>query len=853
MEPHIAILIGGEPLALPDDFGLDIEWCNPYFSEAGDYSYPVALPTAPNAALLRDIRNPQSATRQRDIERTADGKDVLADIIVDGVPMQRLRLRIDDDAEVTDTIGISFESEVKALKTLVSDLNCNDIPVIDRIPLGMKLCELEATFNGDFEVEFAKVIFNGRGVLFCHAETATELFDVPALGFSTPVVSADSQGNITERAINVSLPYPAKPYCNVRMCYVHKTKDGDEVSSGDVYDPYYMLDADREASAPCMYVLYFLKCLFAKLEMIYDESALTAVEDMKHLAFMNTDMQYDYDESAAGAVVLPSLTSINNWLRSIQYGKYVTGELAFRKEWDGKKGTKPSVPFKSVKLDDPFSLAAGSYRDSLEEGSEMRAYFEGLTLRVGETYNPPSPMIAFSPTELLVSPYYNVSEPTMSVSGKGRMMLANGKNFPAQSVSTVLDSLWASFGIRFLIDYERRMVKPVFIRDLYRDTRDPLELLCEVLDVVPVTERIEGFHAGYDAESSLKEQQRIVTEGVKDFDDDYDYTDYSRVDDTLTYQDIVRRDGSTDRTCYIDRTTGNAYRIKVNKDAKTLAELAPALFEVAEYNGVRVGNTDDDDTTETMASAFRPVGFNDLYGRIAKEGGIASGAGQQLLAAFADVDMKHENTPMTLAYPVDARYAKGYVDAEFATDEAYDVESAENGESPLQGIDWGLGLFVMRGGGSDGSLEDYDPDYDGFGNNKWTATAGQYAASTDSIDAYGNAYDYNGTQEGTGGGERFSLKMRAYKTVNGEQAIDNPSVAGRGLFDTFLAEHAHFVLNRKLLRVTVRCEMAELLRVKDNWGRRFRIGETVGWVRKVKVNPTVQNGLGEATLEIYSL
>ena len=50
---------------------------------------------------------------------------------------------------------------------------------------------------------------------------------------------------------------------------------------------------DRPQSGICFYVLYFLDCLFAHLGVSFDNSALMAVEDMRHLCFFTTHCKYD--------------------------------------------------------------------------------------------------------------------------------------------------------------------------------------------------------------------------------------------------------------------------------------------------------------------------------------------------------------------------------------------------------------------------------------------------------------------------------------------------------------------------------------------------------------------------------
>lgn len=216
---------------------------------------------------------------------------------------------------------------------------------------------------------------------------------------------------------------------------------------------------------------------------------------------------------------------------------------------------------------------------------------------------------------------------------------------------------------------------------------------------------------------------------------------------------------------------------------------------------------------------------------------------------------------MTIQNAIGSDHADFYLNENLTTDEAYDVTSSEDGNSPLQTIDWGLAIGVMRGGGSDATIQTYDWNYDGHGNSKWRTVAGKYAMSSDSMDNWGSQYDYNGTQTGIGDDERFSLKIRSYIEKDGkilcnedqrdEEGNIETKVRTRGLYDTFMSEYAHFLLNRKKLQVKFRCEVAELANIQ--WGKRYNIGGYIGWINKLSYTISSEEGLGVVTAELYQL
>ena len=78
-------------------------------------------------------------------------------------------------------------------------------------------------------------------------------------------------------------------------------------------------------------------------------------------------------------------------------------------------------------------------------------------------------------------------------------------------------------------------------------------------------------------------------------------------------------------------------------------------------------------------------------------------------------------------------------------------------------------------------------------------------------------------------------------------------IRSRGLYDSFMSELAHFLLNRKPYEVLVDCTVAELLDITNHWKQRFRIGDKVGYINKVSYELAVDQALTEAKIEFYAL
>lgn len=865
MNEHLALKVRGQYANLPEDFSFDIEDVNPIFNDYESYSFDAPLPIETNRHILKDIDNIRSDKRLVDFENES------IQVIAEGIPFRTGRLQTNEDETIEDSITVSMVSTARTIQDMVADLQCRDIPVKDKIQIGEMIGNVFAKITYTWYLRWkssGKTGFlswascNSKGEKT--TETMTHNFELQALGFSYPgtcqlsgsgVENASMSAGkpvVTESFINVTDEYPNKYYCNGRVCYTHYKEEedgssGKTVSTADTFDPYYILQADRPQSGICFYVLYFLDCLFHYLGFYYDNKKLLTVGDMKRLAFFTTHCKYDLERKYPSKGVIgvdssitydfTSIDQMNAWLSS----RNTKGKLLLEYE--------PAKSLDCVEIDDVL------YR----VGDEIPGLGD---LKKAE---------------------FRVENVNMTAQANIMNMYANSENFPDVSVSSILDSLWASFGIRFVTDYEKQIVRPVFIRDVFRDTSAPIKLNARLVDIYKISEKITGVRMKYSSESDPKDQQNNIRYGIKDYNTDYDYIDYTRVNTSLGYLSIIKKNGNSDTTCYIDLTTGNAYRIKVNKDATKVDELKPAIFEVGGYKGVEIGDCSsiNEDFVVELESEFEPLILNDVNGRYEKEVGTSEKGyvkddennkvrsvssanldnAKQILAAFVDEEMWHENMKYRIQNVMGNNHVDAYLTEECTTDESYDPSNTEDGNSPLQHYDWGNAITIMRGGGSDAQIQHYDYDYDGCGNSKWRIVAGEYSQASDSIDNWGAVFDYNGTQEGVGPEERFSLKIRAFKVVDGEILCNNDiydadgnietKVRSRGLFDTFMSEYAHFLLNRKKLGLEFYCNITELLNIQ--WEKRYQIGEYIFWWNKISSSVSVKDGLGLVTAEVYML
>ena len=108
---------------------------------------------------------------------------------------------------------------------------------------------------------------------------------------------------------------------------------------------------------------------------------------------------------------------------------------------------------------------------------------------------------------------------------------------------------------------------------------------------------------------------------------------------------------------------------------------------------------------------------------------------------------------------------------------------------------------------------------------------------------------------------RFSLKLRAEKPnpyfnpAQPESAsnrryleITNDNLKGRGLADQFYKEYSYWIRNARIVKRTVRMELAQLLAIDKTV--RVTVGDVTGFINKMQYSVSNKTGLGMVTMEI---
>lgn len=933
MNSHLTILINDKPVALPDDFSIDIEDQNPVFNDTEMFSYPFSIPLDGNRWLVKNIEDVHAAVKAVNMEHLPTR------IHADGLPFRSGTLVMQDDEEITDSISMNIDASTQSFSELISDLQCRDIPVKDQIIIGEKIGNVRVDIESDPVVKVNVFVTGGK-----HKDDKTETHEIraahvsvskvlepKALGFSYPAncvewTSTDTQHkkgdakvlsersypknhNVNEPAIasngnyiNTAAAYGetdgagrAATYCNARICYKHHGLDDDgKTDSGvistkdctwtneDLY-PYWVLDAKRPQSGICFYVLYFLDCLFAHLGVTFDKSALMEIEDLKHLCFFTTVCAYDTIQHPHHGTYY-SDTDAEVIDKKKKAGEIKTGYFQSQEHinsWLESRGCGGKINIVKAEDKDVQELTLRTPEGTTEH------------VQVGEVRDDGGKVTGIS-IEAKIS--------TFKVQANVLNMVANSDNFPDESVSTVISSLENAFGIKFSYDYEQKKVTAYLTRDVLRKSGDKARTFhANIHSMTPMTEKITGVRMRYSAESDAKDQRQNVLDSRKNknmgYSTDYDYIDYPTPDSgdnstvyNLDYIDFFHNLSSGDKHCYIDRKTGNAYRVKVNGDATTTADLKPVLYEVGQFKGVEYGDCSDEneDFIHDISVDFTPVPFNDVnyfkeieaaYGSHeaidsynGKKYGVTIANGQPILCAYVDEDMEHEFVEQIINQTISTAFCDFYMQQTLSLVESYDPSDTEDGNSPLQDDSrWGFAVALMRGGGSDATRQSYDYNYDHFGTSKWRTVSGKYALACDSLDMMGNEFDYNGIQEGTGEGEKFSLKIRAFKEPSwlsdpkyqnvvlcDDDEVDKngkvvKKVRSRGLFDTFILPYAYFLLNRKKFKVRCTTTVAQIADIPNHWQEWWNIGGMKCLIDKVNTTIDAKTGMGEVELTVYAL
>lgn len=809
---------GSKYAVLEPNASISITDTSEIFSSGDVWSHPFTLDIRANAHIFGTTGETHGGRLYEQIHKRR------ARLWIEGLPVYLGYLVLGDEVEVDEDgkVDVSFESGQKTFDRLIEGAKANQVPMMSDVLIGMALWRKRwSSYN--LQLEAAAVYTDGGtsgwGDVRCDSGNVINftnegeineqvLQQYPRMVYPKGTFfHADDGKAETIDCINTDYPFDDKhPYCNVALCYqkygYEKTMEDGSVQNDYSGDPeaqrgYEISPASRVNSAPNFYVIYWIKALMNHIGIFIDENQMEDVEDLRRLFFVNTNCAYIEPpflraiptDNRFGKFKFSKADERTDRLIAEFYGPWLRKTLFYDEGYyrgdiiDIKDSAFTSYNFKSS-----YSWSGGG------SGILTPPEIDHIKLRVKR----------LEPSSQEERNVYEANNNYLHYA------FASSDCFPNVDISEVINAVESGFGVRFLFDDNYQRVRIVLLRNIFR-SNEVHELICEAQPGVKVENGIRGFRMTY----GVSDDTSFYYKGFADllphmktlWPDTSDKHDYSHWQLNADYAKIIKKVSAFDRTCYVTPYNGNAYGIKVDKDAKRYKYLRQSLLEFASFMDAEDGDcTGEEDTIKTIEVGFTPIIMNDV--NFEEERNTDSDIPRYAL--FVDEKMNPRrvnledgadyNNPDTI-YDVDKLYAEtspakdmkfggivkpgvftiksdmhieaadlsahrlyyfkggialGYWDISEMLIDGYlnegillylqdNYEPNDDGVSPIETHDWGLTLGVMRGSGSDAYVNyESDPD-DGEGNDTWDVVQGSEATvHPDTCDCYGRLWDYNG-------------------------------------------------------------------------------------------------------------
>lgn len=630
---------GSKYANMSEDASITITDTSEIFDSGNVWSYSFTLNAAANAHIV-GTAGEIHGSRLHDILHKRRAR-----LWVEGVPLYLGYLVLADEVEVDGdgNFDLTFESGQHTFDELIEGAKANQVPLMDDVMIGLALwrkrkvsvtVRLEASLVFDCKNVAEAIVWKSDPKdVFYQTEPNEEAvgLDIPFTAdgeqelqavqeYPRMVFPRLGQGTFTDLTgegltefdcINTDSPYDdAHPYCNVALCYQKqgydkKQEDGsyitDYSSEPEAQRGYEYMPAYRLNSAPNFYVIYWLRCLMKHIGIHIEENQMMDVEDLKRLFFVNTNCAYKEPET------------LRTTATDSHYGKYsiATDSNLIRRlvpEYFGKRENAEG-------LSGHYIYDRGENINKEESGFTCTDY----RMEDGNAFPSDMPPVKHIKIDIKsVRPWnYREHRDYEQANGYLHRAFATPECFPDVDISEVIKALESGFGIRLLFSDDYKRVRIVLLRNLFRDTTVQ-HINCEQVEPEEKVENsIRGFRMTYgdhdDTHFHYKGFDDMLPHKQELWQDNSDTHDYSKWNLNANYADIIKRVNAFDKTCYVTPATGNAYGIKIDKDAKRYDELYPSLFGYGEYMDAEDGDcTGEEETIETVNVGFMPAIMNDL-------------------------------------------------------------------------------------------------------------------------------------------------------------------------------------------------------------------------------------------------
>lgn len=771
---------------LSDDVSIDIQETTPLWGShsGGAFSYPFTIDIDDNLPFFGNTGEGHGESiigllMKRPFRLYLDGNMFKAGIVK---IEEDIEIQIEDSGHRTVEINLEssldeFDEVLDGVK--VRDLNIGDLQIGYCLPDRLK-------FTGTYK----ETIYNRaeHPVSSGWYEYTNEV--------STPKMCIvnyhDNQhnGQYTHNFTNVQFPYNPNnpyehPYCHVRACY-KKNVPGDDFRTVGADDHanghgswkdergYGIGEPDRINSAPCFYFGFVHDETFRQLGLTIESNALNDLLDYRRLAFWHTNCAYK-PVAVEGATFAWSEQQ-NNMTCNVYYrsgrqynftanggGNKVYSDVDEDTDWFRVYRTGTNI-YPQYQL-----CRAIATTENLPD-IEAKDLVEAMESAFGARYLYDAS--AKSVKVILVRDVLKTSAITrldVEVTGDIVKTETSKRGFVlkySSSSEAEANSFTKADNIAVAGDDGSNVVADADTTYNYNDFRNPYVL-----------------GRGYAKYNKATGELEYSPDGTTEFDHYEDAPaqaqDTSSTDNVITnFDQMMTAISSQEMRLFLDPNTGNAYRIKVDGDATTQSEWFPSLFQVAAFRDVKMGDCSDEDRVETVSIPFTPVVPNDTNFAARRDARLdskedADNLPTPIYAQYVDGEIHHmpddrwiwrqyahNGIVITTLWHSRLHFSQTacHVDVNFDVDRLEDYEDQEGGPYNQQQPTFSLG--IMRGSGSDAHTATYDENYDGEGHSRYTTVQGTDAEFTaDTMDCYGNMYDYNGN----GGGVQVISKADARK------------------------------------------------------------------------------------------
>lgn len=559
---------------------------------------------------------------------------------VEGMPLYLGYLRLDEEAEVDSSgnVDVSFESGQKTFDQMIEGAKANQVPMMSDVLIGLALwrkrkdtCTLKLKVAPVFKQE--KKYTHGEFHDMYYMQSGEKKYDItfsadgesddnsvqqyPRMVF--PVLpegsfTDDVGGRLTSvNCLNTDYAYDDEhPYCNVTLCYqkygyTRKDSNGNEredySSEPEAQRGYEVMPANRVNSAPNFYVIYWIKALMKHLGIHIDENQMMGVEDLRRLFFVNTNCAYVEPEKLRTAATPDPRFGKYHFKQMGQTWRRLVAEYFGEEKQEGNAKVYKREQFINIE----------------ESG------FPNCTTTIGEpvydhTYLSPSDIPDVTGVNVVIKEVgkwtYNEKNTYEYDNGFLHEAYADKTCFPDVEISDVIKAIENGFGVRFLFSDGYTRVRIVLLKNIFQDN-DVQQIECDIEEDSKVENCIRGFRMTYgnteDTHFYYKGFQDLLPHKKELWIDESDKHDYSKWKLSAQYAELINNVSAFDKTCYVTDINGNAYGIKVDKDAKRYDELHPSLIEYAGFMDAEDGDcSGEEETIETIEVGFTPAIMNDL-------------------------------------------------------------------------------------------------------------------------------------------------------------------------------------------------------------------------------------------------